>query len=282
MQLRLRLRLRLRHLAAAATVAALALALVGCASKGGGSGSQGAGSGSSKKLSPLTLNPSQIAAASAVKTLMAGSAKVAMTVEVSGTKPTTITADGAFDFGRQRATLTFHFPQLGEVQAVFDKSVVYEKLGRLLGPGSRPWIKIDLSKLMGISAQNSTSNSTSSLAYLFGASGFTRVGSDSVRGVATTHYQGTLDLVKAAQKISKISPQFGAAYQDLLKSTLASTKSAKTDLWLDGQGRVRRMSYTMQIKVATTSTTSTIKSTVEYYSFGTPVSVQLPPADQVR
>ena len=286
MRLRPRVRPRVRHLTGAAIIATLALTLVGCANKSG-SGGQGASGGSgSKKFAPLTLNPSQVVAASATKTLLAGSAKMSMTTEVTATTPTTkttaIRADGAFNFAKHQGTLVFHFPQLGDVQAVFVNSVVYERLGALLKTG-KPWIRIDLTKLLGKGANLSSADQTGgdpsqSLAYLFGASGVTKIGSDSIRGATTTHYRGTLDLTKATQKLS---PQFQAFYQKLLQSTGTKvTSGIPSDLWIDGQGRLRRMSYTVKVTTSTLSA-STTKSTIDYYAFGTPVSVQVPPADQV-
>lgn len=280
-----------RRLAATAGIAALALALAlaGCGGKSGngGSGGQGQASGGSgnggSKLAPLTLNPNQVVAASATKTLQAGTAKVAMTIQVAtGGRTTTLSGDGAFDFTNHRGTLVLHLPQIGDVPAVYANGVVYEKLGQVLRSGGKPWVKIDLTKLLGNSAALSPqsqagSDPSQNLAYLFGASGITKVGQESIRGVATTHYRGTLDLTKASQRLS---PQFASFYQKLLKATGTKVSSVPADIWIDGQGRLSRMTYSISSSSSTFGT-STTKTTVEYFSFGTPVNVQLPPADQV-
>jgi hypothetical protein len=283
MQRRLRLRGRDRHLAAAATVVALAVALVGCAGKSS-SGGQGQGSGGgsgAKKFAPLTLNPNQVVAASAVKTLAARSAKMAMTLQVTGASatPLTVSAEGAFDFTGRRGTMLMHLPNIGDIQAVFDKGVVYEKLGAALHGatgGGKPWIKIDLTKMLGTNAglgvPQGGNDPSQGLALLFGAAGVTKVGSASIRGVPTTHYHGTMDLTKAAQQLS---PQYRNLYESTLKALGSTVKSLPADLWIDDLGRLRRISYAMKLAGATT------KTTVDYFSFGTPVSVQIPPADQV-
>ncbi len=276
--------MRLRQLAAATTIAALAFTLVGCKSSSTGTGGQGTASGgTSKKFAPLTLTPTQVVSASAVKTLGARSARMSMTITATSSataKTTIINADGAIDFANHRGTMVLHFPSLGDIQAIFDKGVIYEKLGQLLPSqsGGKPWIKIDLTQLLGKNAtalgslSQGSSDPSQSLAYLFGASGVTKIGSDSVRGVATTHYTGKLDLTRATQRLT---PQFRALYQRALQQLGGSVSSLPADLWIDGQGRLRRMSYTLKLA------TSTTKNTIDYFAFGTPVSVQLPPADQV-
>jgi len=280
----MRVRLRLRQVVAAASIAAFVLAAAGCKASSSQSPSNGGNQGGKTKadISSLSLSPTQVVAASASKTLQAGSAKVAMTVEVAFSGQTTdITADGAFNFTQHHGTIVMHVPGAGDVPVVYVNSVVYEKLGQLFSSG-KPWIKISLTDLVGKSATQSNQGQAESdpsqyVAFLAGASGVTKVGEDSVRGVATTHYHANLDLNKA---VSKLPSQFQAFYQAVLNATSSKVRSVfPADMWIDGQGRLRRMSYT--ITTTTSKGTNTAKTTIDYFSFGAPVSVQVPPADQV-
>jgi hypothetical protein len=87
-----------------------------------------------------------------------------------------------------------------------------------------------------------------------------RIGVESVRGVPTTHYAGTLD---------------GPARHTV-------------DAWLDGAGRVRRVVVAIPLPKAVDAavgppvTGATMRVQADLYAFGVPVSVAVPPKAQVR
>lgn len=129
--------------------------------------------------------------------------------------------------------------------------------------------------------------------------GIKKTGKEKVRGFDTTHYTGTVDLASVAAKDPGAEPQ-AAALQKLL-----NTNIVPVDVWLDKDGRVRRVRMTLQhIKIAsaaTPATTTTVAGqaattpstastgglqvdlvlTNEFAAFGTVVNVTAPPADQV-
>lgn len=57
------------------------------------------------------------------------------------------------------------------------------------------------------------------------------------------------------------------------------------EAWLDDDGRLRRLRYTLALDQSPTMGTAAgsgeVETTVEYYDFGRPVDVAPPPADQV-
>ena len=66
---------------------------------------------------------------------------------------------------------------------------------------------------------------------------------------------------------------------------MQGTSTQPVDVWVDKQGRVRRLSETVDMTHAAPPTPgatlpSSIALTLEYYDFGTPVRVEIPPADQ--
>jgi hypothetical protein len=177
------------------------------------------------------------------------------------------------------------------IDAVFDNMTVYENLPRTLipqMPAGKSWVKVDLAaagRSIGVDvnalSQSQAGDPSQTLAYLRGASGdVTRVGTEDVRGTQTTHYRAVLDLNKAADQ----SP--GA--REAIKSAINALGSSKqpADVWVDAQGRLRRMRYIVDLsksKVAasTPGVPTSLTFTLELFDFGVPVQAAVPPPDQV-
>jgi hypothetical protein len=109
------------------------------------------------------------------------------------------------------------------------------------------------------------------------------VGREEVRGVDTTHYTATVDVAKAAAAVPAAMRATVEKIRDLL-----GIADIPTEVWIDGDGRARRVSQT--IDYAQTRSPRTIpaealpkqvKVTVDYYDFGAPVSVSIPPSGDV-
>src|SRR5581483_9141244 len=90
------------------------------------------------------------------------------------------------------------------------------------------------------------------------------VGHETVRGVATTHLRVTLDLAALATRLRSQ----GYTVDDPGRAT------EPADLWVDAQGRLRRMTSPGRSGGAS----GTI--TLELFDYGVHVDVQPPPADQ--
>jgi len=292
---------RPRLLAALAALAALALAVAGCGG-GGGSGSSG-----SSGQSGGTTSSSAIAAA-ATKTAAAGTAKVSFTASVqapsAGSKSLGFSGRGALDYKNRRGELTYDIGQLlgaaglsggnGTADVIIDNLVVYMKFPLLTQqiPGGKEWIKLDLVKLgqaqgfnLGSLAQLSQSDPTQALLYLRAASsGVQVVGKEPVRGVETTHYRVKVDLTKVPDTAPPAQrAQLRESIQNLVKQT--GTRFVPTEVWIDGNGLVRRerVTYAAAVPQGTSGGTQSAKTTVtmDFYDFGSPVTVTPPPASDV-
>ena len=133
---------------------------------------------------------------------------------------------------------------------------------------------------------SSSQESTQLLSYLqsVSTSAVTTVGPATIKGVATTEYKTTVDLTKAADQKS---PAALEAIRSLEAQVNATTMPVQ--VWLDGQGRVRQVTNQLQVSTNSQSNGSTtvpavsgsVSTTVDYYDFGTPVTVQPPSASQV-
>ena len=109
----------------------------------------------------------------------------------------------------------------------------------------------------------------------------TEVGHDKLRDVDTTHYHATIDLTKALDRVSAdvaqrlgIDPdQLGKSFEQL--RTQAGSDELPMDVWVDANGRLRRMRMEMG------AASGGVHIDMEMYDYGVDVSVQAPPADEV-
>lgn len=247
----------------------------------------GCGSGSTLSFDP---------AASAATTADAGSAKVAFDTTVTAEGQNLhMTGDGAVDFDKRAATMTFDVGDVlrgsglpaspGERWTVLTNGlIVYMRaptLSRQL-PGGKEWLELDIERLAKSRHVNlaqlqplTQSDPTQMLDYLKAVSGkIEKVGSEDVRGVATTHYRATVDL-------DKVADQAPANARKAFRTSIASlerglgTHEIPVDVWVDSQNLVRRLSEHLTI-----ATGGKVDFTVDFFDFGAPVSVTTPPASE--
>jgi hypothetical protein len=236
----------------------------------------GCGAGSTKTTQTLDNDYAAVLRATASKTTGSGSSKLDMVIDtVAGAQHIKVTATGAFAYagnlGRMDLTLG-GIP--GRAATVLQMRITGGNLYMQL-PGQPGFYRISLSDLVGTSLADS-SNPTSTLSTLAGVSnGVTKVGSDTVRGAAVTHYKGTIDLNKALAQLT-------GPVKKTVETLLAKSKVATVpfDAYLDGQGRMRKLVEHVQITVQ--GKQADVTTTIELYDFGTKVSVVAPPADQIK
>jgi hypothetical protein len=153
----------------------------------------------------------------------------------------------------------------------------------------KPWMKLELPKEFvghnpfspgfGPVPDDSGGDPTQVLSYLKSAtSKVERVGSEQVRGTPTTRYAATFD----AAKLTAQAPEEFQSFADEMGLSFPKP----VDVWIDEQGRLRKIHYAMTMKVpkemGAPASTMTNELTMELYDFGVPVDVRPPPADQVE
>lgn len=148
-------------------------------------------------------------------------------------------------------------------------------------PSGKSWLKLDLDKAaksQGIDLDalggGATQDPAQALDYLKGAGTSTKVGSETVNGVATTHYHVDADLRKAAAKSGGADAK--ATVEKLIK--LSGTSTLPVDVWVDSDHLVRRetMKYNMNVQGQKGSMSMTIDMT----KYGVDVTAKVPPADE--
>ncbi len=288
---------RRAHLLLLAFVALVAVAAAGCG-------------GTSVAVPELTSFQT-----AATKSSAAQSARFEMTVAVSlpGTdKSLTFSASGAFDNAAKRSEAEVDMSALADMFSSFGAAlgasgstdtgntsdwklhviqdgqtayVQFPPLTRQL-PAGKTWVMGNATDLSGSSGAMGQFGSVAgaspkdAFGMLKAVSGsIEAVGTDTLHGVETSHYRATLDLAKVEQLLP-------AARRDALGSLDQSAAQAGLseipfDIWIDADNQVRKL--TMDIDAKQPGTDKSVKASLslEVYDYGTPVEIELPPADQV-
>ena len=183
------------------------------------------------------------------------------------------------------------------MQMIFRYPTVYVDFPGLAGklPEGKTWMKLDLTQLAkehGVQLPQLSSldqtNPAEFLRYLRASGGdVTRLGSESVGGVPTTHYGVTLSL-------SRILESYPASDRTAMRSALGalgSSGSIPAQVWVDQQSRVRRMRMSFNVSVPSgqgaegqagaTPGSVAATMTMDFTSYGAVPAVALPPASEV-
>jgi hypothetical protein len=290
----------MRRVAFALAAAAAAAAFTAC---GGGSGEDAA--------PPATTggeSSAGVLASAASETASAGSSRIGFTFTTQlppavQDEPVAFTGEGIFDYENRKGQVTYDFSELfaslglpdsqEPVEAIFDGAVMYLKFPLLSAflPDAKPWIKLDpatLGENAGLDLsqlqQLGQSDPSQLLDYLKATSeGVEEVGVEQVDGVETTHYRGTIQLDKVADQVPpEQQEQVRAAIEKLVEQ--AGTTEIPVDVWVDGDGLVRKLelTYTASVQVPGSDPEEAESVvTMEFSDFGTAVEIEPPPADQV-
>jgi len=148
-------------------------------------------------------------------------------------------------------------------------------------PGGATWVKLDLTKAgtsiggnLGQLTAPATQNPAQLLDVLRQIGQVDVVGTETIDGVSTTHYHGTIDLAKAAAKA-------GRGAQAALGALIAQGAPGEVpvDVWIGDDGLVRQ--FKLSYGMTAGGTPLSLALTFGIGDYGTDVSVTPPPADQV-
>jgi hypothetical protein len=251
-----------------------------------------AGACSSGGKGDVGLAPGAIAAAAA-KTTAAKSARVFMVTKLTGSQPFTVQADGRMEIGRARGVISVDQASLGipgaggKVEMRIIDTIAYMRIPTAMAketPAGKKWLKIDYGAIgqqqgVDISALQrrfQTGDPAAVLGFLRGAGKVKEVGTDTIRGTKTTHYKATVDF-------TKVAAQAGTEKAEMDKLVeLIGVKTIPMDVWLDAEGLLRRMEFSMDLsKMKKQTITGTMSLKMEMYDFGVDVGdVVAPPAGE--
>jgi hypothetical protein len=230
----------------------------------------GSGSGTSSRLD--SLSPAA-AVRGAADRAAAGSSKLDLAIESKAQgQDVTFSGTGAFRYAGGSSAAGTMMLTVGGQQ--LEERIVGGNL-YLKVPGQAGFYKLPMKELTG--TQLSESSDPASAAKVLAAIGddVTKVGTETVHGVRTTHYRGTVDVAASA---AKLSDSFAKAAIDKLEAS--GVRKLPVDVYLDDQGRLRRL--TEHVTVTVKGVQDDVTTRIDLYDFGTKVDVQVPPADQVK
>jgi hypothetical protein len=153
-----------------------------------------------------------------------------------------------------------------------------DALDLALPPGKR-WVHLRDAELAGL---QKSSDPASMVAYLYAAGDLEEVGEERVRGVETTRYEATLDIERAieAQDLPEKARKSLEDSVELLRG--AGLNEIPMDVWIDGDGYVRRMNLDMSLDEFTGSPEGArVKMHIELWDFGADMGVERPAASTV-
>ncbi|MEV7833863.1 hypothetical protein AB0P12_25055 [Streptomyces subrutilus] len=262
---------RPRHAGGAVLSAGLALAI---------SALSGCGSGSAADDRP-PADPQAVVRGAADALVRTGSARArtAMEMATGGTR-VTIRGEGGVDFRSRTGQLLVMLP--ADVKGKAEHRPITELLApgalymknRGAGVPDDKWVRVDTTALAdGNLVTGGATDPLTAAELLRGAQGVTYVGETEVAGTPVRHYRGTTDLARAARSAS---PGVRGALEAAAKGF--ARDAVPFDAYLDAEGRLRkvrhRFSYVNRGVIDVSSTTL-------LYGFGTPVTVVLPPSEDI-
>lgn len=167
---------------------------------------------------------------------------------------------------------------VGDVSALITPDAMFMKMPMLSARLGKPWIEMKFSDMQAASgfdikqliSQAQQMQPAQYIKQLAASGDVEAVGSETVNGVETTHYTGT---VSVEEQLS----HFSGAVRSTMQSVIATTgwTGARIDVWLDGEGLVRRMHS------ASVGGQGSMSMAMDVLAYGVPVNVTPPPASQV-
>jgi hypothetical protein len=261
---------------------AVALVAVAATACGNGSGGSAAGHGHDDVLSVIKAAASTTAEQQTQRfrgTLtmdlgaMTGQATGTVKADLAGTMQTKPLAGRMTMTGMQVAG-----QDVGTITALITPAAMYMKMAMLADQLGKPWFEIKFSDIKAASGLDlgqltSQAQQMQPAQYIeqLAASGDVRaVGTETVNGISTTHYSGSVSIEESLS-------HYSAAMRRQLETTMKQSgfTGSDIDVWLDEKGLVRR------VRSSAVGGKGTFSLSMDILAYGVPVDVTPPPASQV-
>ncbi len=169
------------------------------------------------------------------------------------------------------------------MQVVLDGGTAYLHIPMLAGlTGTSGWLTVTpdaMGQIGDLGLSSGTSDPSQMLQALRGVSDdIEEVGKEDIRGEPTTHYRATADLTRAIEA----APE---AQRDRLQQQLegfdAELDEVPVDVWVDGEGRARRVTFDFaDMADGLLGGAGSASLTMDIFDYGQPVDVEIPdPSD---
>ncbi|MFE9924403.1 hypothetical protein ACFYQA_23330 [Streptomyces sp. NPDC005774] len=258
------------------------LALVGVSGCGRSGAATGGGSGGGGGTAAGEVAVAVREAADALVDAGSSKARTSMEMATGGTR-VTIRGEGVYDYRKRIGRLKVLLPQdpsgapvRRPVTELLAPGALFMK-NRGAGVPADKWVRVDTGTLAdGNLVTGGVTDPFTAAELLRGARTATYVGRTELAGAAVRHYRGTADLHEAADAASEANKKpLGAA------ATGFATPEVPFDVYLDDQGRIRKVRHRFSFVNEEHSDPVAVASTTLLYDFGAPVDVRLPEADDI-
>jgi hypothetical protein len=238
-----------------------------------GCGSQKA----AETVAPDSMTPVAAVKAASMATTKAGTARITLSMVTTADGETaTIRMAGPMALDSSRADLTMSLPgaamglKSGDVSVRYlvDKDAVFLKFDAPSMPAT--WFTISKGAALdkaGLGSLNAAGGVKDTLATLGQLGEVTRVGTETVNGVSTTHYHADVDPAKIANLAGSMTKGV-----DVAKAL--GTTPVPVDLWIDDAQHIVRTTESFTLTMG--GKTISEKVTSDLSEFGVPVSVTAP------
>ncbi|MEU8027868.1 hypothetical protein AB0C13_04395 [Streptomyces sp. NPDC049099] len=278
-----------RRMTLSVAVVAALTGVAACGSSGSGKDGKAAGGGAIH-LSPIAA----VLRTAEQSTDKADSAKVHSTMSLGNLM--SATGDGALAWGhgiKGNLTLTYTGGQMAQMmrkagtpsmQARYLPDAYYAKMSEAFAQqmGGKHWVRYgydDLAKFAGASGsylkdQAQTSSPNQAVKMLLASGDVKKVGEETVSGVHTRHYAGTVNVADLAGRSSNLSADQLTALKKQLDRSGITTDTI--DIWINDQN--------LLVKKTEKADTAkgTLTSSASYSDYGVPVSAEAPPASDTK
>jgi hypothetical protein len=293
-----RMIVRRTHALLAALVATLAFAASGC--------------GGSAVAVPELTSFTQVAQTSSATDTARFALTLELTVPIADQK-LAFSAEGGFDTPAKRAQLKVDLSSLAELfkslgsipgatikgdvgnpddwklEAIQDGETAYIHFPLITKqlPAGKTWIKGDAKDLSSADAGQLSqfgsvvgTDPRDAFGFLKAISGpIETVGSEKIRGVETSHYRATVDTAKLENLVPAAQRQGLGGLDQAAKQ--AGVTEVPVDIWIDAKERVAKLAIDLDAKQPGSEAAIKGSLVIEFYDYGAPLDVELPPADQV-
>jgi hypothetical protein len=252
-----------RHLSLG--VALLVLPVGAAACGGGGKGS-----------TTGATDAASVVQAAVAKTAKAGGEHAVLTASVKAAgQSVTLSGTGDFDSAKQLGKLQASITLAGvdtKIEEVLSGSTIYVStpLFAAVLPGGKTWLKVDLAnppKSLGAYATAlGTQDPAAALAQLKALTGVQEAGSQTIAGVDSTRYRGTIDVAKLPAETAAAVQASGASFGPI-------------DVWVGSDGYVHRVRVPTSVGAGGQAAKTTLTMTLSRFGGGVS-GVSVPPASQ--
>lgn len=209
-------------------------------------------------------------------------ARTSMQMATGGTR-VTIRGEGVYDFRRRLGRLTVQLPQ--DPAGTSEHRPITELLApgalfmknRGAGVPADKWVRVDTGTLSdGNLVTGGATDPYAAAELLRGTTAATYLGKTEVAGAPVRHYRGVADLAVAARSASAVN-------QAALRAAAKGFATARVpfDVYLDDQGRVRKLGQRFSFVNGQRHSTVAVTSTTLLYDFGAAVDVRLPASKDI-